>query len=319
MREKDFYTACDMKRKYLLSLNMAKLFSVFRVVYEEKNITKASVVLNKTKSSISRDLQQLESFFSEKLFIRNGRNGINPTYIAEDIYFYARQITDLYKIISEKFTTKHNNTRINVCCHQLGVKYLLRCFDYLKNVDIEISTNNRHDAFSGLVCNKYDIIFFPLDNETIANINASIFYLQSIRPYNLCLFMSKNNCFAKYNDDMIGWNELKKMNIVPINDKTSFNIYLLSLEVKDRCAVTTTLDINLIKEGVEKNLWVACLGEEFADVCNCEKIVIKRMNSTKNITTNINWCICCKQQKLKEVAKIISLIKKCSDIQRSFP
>lgn len=134
-----------------------------------------------------------------------------------------------------------------------------------------------------------------------------------MKKYDLCLFMNKNNVFANVDDKDIGWEELKKMNIVPLGKSVAFNLYLSSLSSSICTTTTKTLDILLIKNGIDENLWTACLGEEFINFCDKKKTVIKRVNSMKNLGTEINWFFCYKStnfKKTEQIKKIIDLFNK---------
>lgn len=177
-----------------------------------------------------------------------------------------------------------------------------------------ISTSDKEDACSGLISGKYDLIFFPFDNAEISKIDKLLFRTDMVKKYDLCLFMNKNNVFANTNDKDIGWEELKKMNIVPLGKSVAFNLYLSSLTPNARETTTTTLDILLIKNGIDNDLWIACLGEEFFHFCDKKKTVIKRIRFAKNLNTEINWFFCYKQMtnvdKTKKIKKIIDIFNK---------
>ena len=292
-----------------LSANVSKLISTFSAVYESKSITKASICLKKTKSTISRDIAQLEYLCKKQLFVRNGCQGISPTQYADIFYFYAKQINDIYKIITEKFLHNiHDDKKINFCCHPLGAKYVISCIKRTK-MNIEIFTDSKRDALNGLVSEKYDIILFPYDNQELASMDGILFYIKPIKSYNLCLFLNKCNNFANINENSITWNEVKSMNIVPLNRKAAFNFYLSVLSEKQNITSTTTFDLNLLKQGIDNDLWVACVGEEFYDFCDKKNTVVKKLVHAKNIFLESNWCVCCKNKYLSRVSNIIDDLK----------
>ena len=289
--------------------NISKLFSTFVAVYEHKSITKASIFLKKTKSTISRDIAQLEYLCKKQLFVRNGCQGTSPTPCADIFYFYAKQINDIYKVITEKFLHNiYDYKKINFCCHPLATKYVIS-FIRRANMNIEIFIDNKRDAFNGLVSEKYDIILFPYDNQELASMDNILFYIKPIKSYNLCLFLNKCNNFANINENDITWNEIKSMNIVPLSRKDAFNFYLSVLSEKQNISSTTTFDVNLLKQGIDNNLWVVCIGEEFYDFCDKKNTVVKKLANAKNIFFESTWCVCCKNKYLSKVSNIIDDLK----------
>ena len=186
------------------------------------------------------------------------------------------------------------------------------------NSFFNISTSDKENACSGLISGKYDLIFFPFDNMEISKIDKLLFCTDMVKKYDLCLFMNKNSAFADIDDKDVGWEDLKKMNIVPLGKSVAFNLYLLSIAPDVHKTTTTTLDISLIKNGIDENLWIACLGEEFFHFCDKKKTVFKKMCLAKNLNTEINWFFCYKKitnvDKTEKIKKIIDLFNKMFNV-----
>ncbi len=60
------------------------LFHVFDVIYHERNLTRAAVLLNLSQSAVSHALQRLREQLDDPLFVREGR-GMAPTPLAQQL------------------------------------------------------------------------------------------------------------------------------------------------------------------------------------------------------------------------------------------
>lgn len=66
------------------------LFVAFDVIYAERNLTRASEVLNITQPAVSNTLARLRATFGDKLFVRTG-NAMAPTPVAQSLVGPVRQ------------------------------------------------------------------------------------------------------------------------------------------------------------------------------------------------------------------------------------
>src|SRR5215203_1938564 len=66
------------------------LFVAFDVIYAERNLTRASEVLNITQPAVSNTLARLRVAFGDKLFVRSG-NVMMPTPVAQSLVGPVRQ------------------------------------------------------------------------------------------------------------------------------------------------------------------------------------------------------------------------------------
>ena len=66
------------------------LFVAFDVIYAERNLTRASEVLNITQPAVSNTLARLRATFGDKLFVRTG-NAMVPTPVAQSLVGPVRQ------------------------------------------------------------------------------------------------------------------------------------------------------------------------------------------------------------------------------------
>ena len=290
------------------NVNIDKMVHIFNTLYDTRSITKTAQLCFKTKSTISRSLSLLENIIGEKLFVRNGCRGLSLTEAGERFYFYSKQITELHKSLSEHFSYDNNNNVINICLHPLGIEYILT-LDSLKNRSVNLFIENRSSAMNNLFSNKYDLIFFPYENTELSKINTLVFYIDVIKPYNLCLFLNKQNTYAEVDEKDIDWHTFNNMHIVPIDNEISFNSYIPILSKKNKCLNISSLDLNLIKYGVLKDLWIAALGEEFKKLFIHKDVAVKELRKCNHIYQHIYWCVCCKNNALNKLQDIILELK----------
>lgn len=81
-----------LEHNKLLDVNISKLICVFNAIYETRSLKEASRITLKTKSSMSKNLSQLEYVLGEKLFNRNGRNGLSATQFGERFFFIQNSL-----------------------------------------------------------------------------------------------------------------------------------------------------------------------------------------------------------------------------------
>lgn len=60
------------------------LFRVFEVIYRERNLTRAAVILSLSQSAVSHALNRLREQLGDPLFVREGR-GVAPTPLARQL------------------------------------------------------------------------------------------------------------------------------------------------------------------------------------------------------------------------------------------
>lgn len=68
---------------------------VFRIVYEEKNVTRAAERLHIAQPAISRAIQDMESYYGVRLFERMHR-GVSPTELARTLYSEVIHLLDAF-------------------------------------------------------------------------------------------------------------------------------------------------------------------------------------------------------------------------------
>jgi len=73
------------------------LFTVFDVIYTERNLTKAGTVLGITQPAVSNALSRLRDSFDDQLFVRTSE-GMTPTPVAENIVDPIRRALHLMRV-----------------------------------------------------------------------------------------------------------------------------------------------------------------------------------------------------------------------------
>lgn len=81
-----------LEHNRLFDINISKLIGVFNAIYETRSLKEAGKITLKTKSSMSKNLRQLEYVLGEKLFNRNGRNGLSVTQFGERFFFIQNSL-----------------------------------------------------------------------------------------------------------------------------------------------------------------------------------------------------------------------------------
>lgn len=70
------------------------LLTVFDVVMQMQNVTRAAQVLGMSQPAVSNAVSRLKSMFNDELFVRYGR-GIQPTSRAKQLFGPVRQALQL--------------------------------------------------------------------------------------------------------------------------------------------------------------------------------------------------------------------------------
>lgn len=82
-----------------LSLNELRTFIT---IVESGTFASAGIIVNKTQSAVSQQIQSLEEFLKTELFKRDGRNKV-LTNEGKDLYIGAKQILELNDRIINQF------------------------------------------------------------------------------------------------------------------------------------------------------------------------------------------------------------------------
>lgn len=92
------------------------LFTIFDVIYTERNLTKAGKVLGITQPAVSNALSRLRATFDDHLFTRTA-NGMMPTPVAQNVITEVRQALTLLRVSvreGHNFEAKTATKRFNI-------------------------------------------------------------------------------------------------------------------------------------------------------------------------------------------------------------
>jgi DNA-binding transcriptional LysR family regulator len=148
-------------------MNM-KLLEHFVCVYEHRNLTKAADAIGISQSSISKNIQKLESHLAVLLFDRHTRD-VAPTPAGQALYRDALHcISAMQSLVSHaRFYSHGEKGIINVGCgpliHELILKPLIHQI-ITRDADIQIhaSTGRFEDLKHGLDNHSYDCLLYDV-------------------------------------------------------------------------------------------------------------------------------------------------------------
>ena len=288
----------DYKNRLLSNYNIYKYINIFDAVVESGNFKKASIQLNISISSISKNIKTLETMIGVRLFDRNGCKGLKLNDFGLQFKVYCenakKSINNIYNFI-ENIDDKET---IKICAHPLAFNsYLYPSIKKVKtfnNYKIKFFIEKREAAINKFKNKHYDVMFFPLDNLSISKID---FYsnLHILGDYKLCLFINKKSKFKSLKHSVdISLNNFTELNVMPINKQYSFNLYT-DTDILDGNKNSVQIDsdnIDILINGVKNNLWIAATGKEaFYDYnCNHSNVYIIEITSNSNLYTTIKWC-----------------------------
>lgn len=110
------------------------LFTIFDVIYTERNLTKAGKVLGITQPAVSNALSRLRATFDDHLFTRTA-SGMMPTPVAENVISEVRQALNLLRSsvreghnFDANTSTKNFNISMRDICEVTLLPGLLKTF-----------------------------------------------------------------------------------------------------------------------------------------------------------------------------------------------
>lgn len=156
------------------------------VIYQLRNISKASPLVGLSQANISKILIHLESKIGEKLFTRT-RNGVIPTDYCHQLIQALQKIENLWKLVSKDLLNLADQLApvITLGCHQsIGINLLPQFFKEINDlyvhtefhVQFDKSTEitrqvSQRDLDIGLVINPIkntDLVIKPIATDFIA-------------------------------------------------------------------------------------------------------------------------------------------------------
>ena len=190
-----------------------ELYRIFYVVAKEKNITKASKILNISQPAVTKHIKNLEYELGEELFIRTKKGVILNEY-GRKILLNVKNALNLIKDAEntlEDAKNKHSVTiRIGASttlAKKYLIKYIEKFHDKYPNIIFDIHTDSTHDLIKKLKIGDIDFILskFP------SNIDYDLKY-QKIDTMEYIFVASKK--YNKLTEKSISVKELENYDII---------------------------------------------------------------------------------------------------------
>ena len=190
-----------------------ELYRIFYVVAKEKNITKASKILNISQPAVTKHIKNLEYELGEELFIRTKKGVILNEY-GRKIFLNVKNALNLIEDAEntlEDAKNKHSVTIRVGTSTTLAKKYLINYIenfhDKYPNIIFDIHTDSTHDLIKKLKIGDIDFILskFP------SNIDYDLKY-QKIDTMEYIFVASKK--YNKLTEKSISVKELENYDII---------------------------------------------------------------------------------------------------------
>lgn len=190
-----------------------ELYRIFYVVAKEKNITKASKILNISQPAVTKHIKNLEYELGEELFIRTKKGVILNEY-GRKIFLNVKNALNLIEDAEntlEDAKNKHSVTIRIGASTTLAKKYLINYIenfhDKYPNIIFDIHTDSTHDLIKKLKIGDIDFILskFP------SNIDYDLKY-QKIDTMEYIFVASKK--YNKLTEKSISVKELENYDII---------------------------------------------------------------------------------------------------------
>ena len=148
-------------------------YSIFKDVYENRNIAQTANKLNVSPSSISYRIKMLEEMLNIKLFERK-LFGVEPTACADELYYNINEALSMIKNVERDIIEKKNSNNGNI---YIGIHYNIdKLFiisvinKYIKlfpNMKIHLIEKGTHELVKLLENNKIDMIidYLPISSD----------------------------------------------------------------------------------------------------------------------------------------------------------
>ncbi|MCH4172373.1 MAG: LysR family transcriptional regulator [Lactobacillus sp.] len=140
--------------------------ATFKMVYEVQNFSLAAQQLFIAQPTVSSHIQQLEKYFGQKLFQRQGRKDIQPTEAAKVLYRQVNQLLDDWQSITNTMSQTIPEARYQVkigASQTFGIYRLPPIIQALnqqfQNGDFNITMDNSEAILKALSAHKLDFGF----------------------------------------------------------------------------------------------------------------------------------------------------------------
>lgn len=295
---------------------------VFKSLCSTFNMRMTAKSMHISLGGVSYKLKTIENLLGAKLFVRKGRGGLMLTDGGKELQEYLK--TGFFSKEKISNTENRDENVIRISSHPLAspvyVVPAIKKFASVGNGEmVNIIIAGRENGLAGLLAHKVDILVYPLEWSSIAYYQNDVDFIK-VKPYNLVLYMNKENIFSNKKIDELTWNDAMKMNIVPRNENVQFstaNSFLNSKNDNKESKMTTTcIDTPTMYKGLIENTWTMATGDEFEKIFDCSKLISKRISSRQEeLGIVVNWFVCTRKDKtndnreahLKKIANQIAI------------
>ena len=190
-----------------------ELYRIFYVVAKEKNITKASKILNISQPAVTKHIKNLEYELGEELFIRTKKGVILNEY-GRKIFLNVKNALNLIEDAENTLEDTKNNHSVTIrigasttLAKKYLIKYIEKFHDKYPNIIFDIHTDSTHDLIKKLKIGDIDFILskFP------SNIDYDLKY-QKIDTMEYIFVASKK--YNKLTEKSISVKELENYDII---------------------------------------------------------------------------------------------------------
>ncbi len=236
-----------------------ELYRIFKIVADEKNLTRASEILNISQPAVTKHIHNLEDELEIKLFDRT-QHGMKLTADGEKIY---KQIKDAINILNNVENNIKQNTVLNLGIHTNMPKEIYRSLiakikQNNANIEVAIEKYPTEEMFLMLEKQKMDAYLSKKQPEEIHD--ESIKFIQ--------LGFLHDDFFVNSNSQYLGKNSIKKDDEVTIYtlrniSSTSKNLENILKENNFKNVNIKNATFNTIIEKMENNDIIAYITEEY--------------------------------------------------------
>ena len=190
-----------------------ELYRIFYVVAKEKNITKASKILNISQPAVTKHIKNLEYELGEELFIRTKKGVILNEY-GRKIFLNVKNALNLIEDAENTLEDTKNNHSVTIrigasttLAKKYLIKYIEKFHDKYPNIIFDIHTDSTHDLIKKLKIGDIDFILskFP------SNIDYDLKY-QKIDTMEYIFVASKK--YNKLTENSISVKDLENYDII---------------------------------------------------------------------------------------------------------
>ncbi|AWB43895.1 hypothetical protein DCC85_06445 [Paenibacillus sp. CAA11] len=142
-----------------------KYIYTFLKVYEQRNISRASIILGFSQSTVTNHIQILEDILNVQLFHRT-LNGVTPTEKGELFMKYAREFFKLAEELKDNINKTYGVLRVKALESFCVTHFSNPIIDFLKNyeeVEIKLTTGFHQDIIEDVISQKVDFGIIPFD------------------------------------------------------------------------------------------------------------------------------------------------------------